>query len=117
MHYLQPERSYNDYATELSSCLFLVVPDLVNNLYKKCSWLFIIDIIFPGVMLSYLRLYDLNRGSVYFGVYTLCGNITVVLATILWVVLEYAYPFSIPFSMVTYLSLMAVVFLVSWSRN
>ena len=70
----------------------------------------LIDIICPGVMLSYLRLYDLNRGSMYFGVYTLCGNITVVIATIVWVAIEYGYPFSVPFSLVTYISLMFVTF-------
>ena len=68
-------------------------------------------------MLSYLRLYDLNRGSMYFGVYTLCGNITVVIATIVWVAIEYGYPFSVPFSLITYISLMFVTFFVSWTRN
>ena len=117
IHFLEPDRSYNDYATELSSPLFLVVPDLVNNLFKKCSWMFILDIIVPGVMLSYLRLYDLNRGSKFVGVYTLVGNITVVIGTILWVALEYAYPFSVPFSLVTYLCLMVIIFVLSWTRN
>jgi hypothetical protein len=50
--------SYNDYAGELSSPLFFQVPDLVNNLFKKCSWLPVLDVIIPGVTLSYLRLYD-----------------------------------------------------------
>jgi hypothetical protein len=117
VHFIEPDRSYNDFATELSSPLFLVVPDLAKNLFKKCSWLFTVDIIFPGVMLSYLRLYDINRGSLRVGVYTLCGNVTVVLATIVWVALEYGYPFSVPFSLVVYLSIMFVIFVVSWTRN
>ena len=96
IHFLQPERSYNNYATELSSPLFLVVPDLVNNLFKKCSWLLLIS-------------YVLELCSL-FGVYTLCGNITVVIATIVWVAIEYGYPFSVPFSLVTYISLMFVTF-------
>jgi hypothetical protein len=62
LHFLLP-LSYNDYAGELSSPLFFEVPDLVNNLYKKCSWLPIIDVIIPGVMLSYLRVYDENKSS------------------------------------------------------
>jgi len=57
LHSLLP-LSYNDYATELSSPLFFQVPDLINNLFKKCSWLPIIDVILPGITLSYLRLYD-----------------------------------------------------------
>lgn len=57
MHFTLP-RSYNDYAGELSTPFFLQVPDLVNNIYKKCSWLSNTDVVIPGVMLSYLRLYD-----------------------------------------------------------
>jgi hypothetical protein len=57
LHYVLP-RSYNDYAGEISSPFVLQVPDLINNIYKKCSWLSNTDIVVPGVMLSYLRLYD-----------------------------------------------------------
>ena len=57
LHFLLPQ-SYNDYAGELSSPIFLEVPDLVNNLFKKCSWLPIVDVIIPGVTLSYLRVHD-----------------------------------------------------------
>lgn len=51
-------RSYNDYGSELSSPLFIAIPDLVTELYKKCSWLPVIDVILPGVLLSFLRTYD-----------------------------------------------------------
>lgn len=57
LHFMLP-RSYNDYATELSSPLFFQVPDLINGLFKKCSWLVVVDVIVPGVTLSYLRVYD-----------------------------------------------------------
>lgn len=57
LHFLLP-LSYNDYAGELSSPIFFEVPDLVNNLFKKCSWLPVLDVIIPGVTLSYLRVYD-----------------------------------------------------------
>jgi hypothetical protein len=57
LHWILP-RSYNDYASELSSPLFIEVPDLVDNLFKKCSWLPVVDIIVPGVLLAFLRTYD-----------------------------------------------------------
>jgi hypothetical protein len=52
------ERSHNDYVSDFSTPLFIQIPDLINNLYKKCSWLPIIDVIIPGVLLSYLRTFD-----------------------------------------------------------
>lgn len=49
--------------------------------------------------------------------YTVWGNITFVLSTALWAGLEAIYPFSIPFCLVTYLSLMLVILLIAWRRN
>lgn len=108
--------SYNDYAGELSSPLFLQVPDLVENLFKKCSWLPILDVIIPGVTLSYLRLHDENKSSKCGGIYTVTGNLTFVIATIIWILLEYVYPYSVPFSLVTYPLLMLSIFVVAWRR-
>jgi hypothetical protein len=116
LHFLLP-LSYNDYAGELSSPLFFEVPDLVNNLYKKCSWLPIIDVIIPGVMLSYLRVYDENKSSKWGGVYTISGNLIFVIATAIWVGLESVYPFSVPFSLITYPILLLSIFIISWRRN
>jgi hypothetical protein len=111
------ERSYNDYASDLSSPLFIEVPDLIDNLYKKCSWLPIIDVILPGVLLSYLRTYDENYNTGWGGVYTLVGNVSFIISTFLWIILERVYPLSIPFSLVTYLFLSLSIFVISTKRN
>ena len=68
-------------------------------------------------MLSFLRQYDINRGSGFLGVYTIYGNLTIIIATIIWVAVEYGYEFSVPFSLVTYFCLMIVTFVISWTRN
>ena len=115
-HYVLPQ-SYNDYAGELASPLFIEVPDLIDNLYKKCSWLPVFDVILPGLLLSFLRIHDYNKGSKWFGVYTVVGNVTFILSTVLWIVIEAFYDFSVPFSLITYLSLMLIIFIVSWTRN
>ena len=116
LHYVLP-RSYNDYASELSSPLFITLPDLINNLFKKCSWLPVLDVIIPGVLLSYLRRYDENFHTGFGGVYTVIGNLSFILSTALWIILEALYPFSIPFSLVTYSFLFAVIILTSIKRN
>lgn len=81
------DRSYNDYASELSSPLFIALPDLVAQLYKKCSWLPVIDVIIPGVFLSFLRTYDENYNTGWGGVYTVIGNMTFIISTMLWILL------------------------------
>ena len=90
---------------------------MIENLFKKCSWLPTIDIIVPGVMLSYLRVYDENKSSRWGGVYTISGNITFIIATILWIGLEFVYPFSIPFSLIAYPILMLTIFVLAWKRS
>jgi len=95
-----------------------MVPDLSENIYKECSWLSITDIIIPGATLSYLRLYDENMGSRYGGIYTIWGNIAFIVSIALWVIIERVWPFGgVPFCLVTYLSIMLVVFIISWRRN
>jgi hypothetical protein len=116
LHFLLP-LSYNDYAGELSSPIFFEVPDLVNNLFKKCSWLPVLDVIIPGVTLSFLRVYDENKSSKWGGIYTLSGNITFVISTIIWIGIEIVDPYSFPFSIVTCPMLMLVIFIISWRRN
>lgn len=111
------DRSYNDYASELSSPLFIALPDLISQLYKKCSWLPVIDVIIPGVFLSFLRTYDENYNTGWGGVYTVIGNMSFILSTMLWILLEAVYPYSVPFSLVTYLLLALSIFLMSYKRN
>lgn len=67
--------------------------------------------------LAYLRIYDQNRNSKWGGVYTISGNIAFVSSTILWIGFEWIYPFTVPFSLITYSFLMIVVFLIAWRRN
>ena len=116
LHFILTQ-SYNDYVGELSSPFFLQVPDMIENLFKKCSWLPIIDVIIPGVTLSYLRVYDENKSAKCGGIYTLIGNITFVSATILWIGIEYVWPWSVPFSFITYPILMLTIFIVAWRRS
>ena len=117
LHFLLPERSYNDYASEISSPIFITLPDLINNLYKKCSWLPVLDVIVPGVLLSFLRKYDENFNTGWGGVYTIVGNLSFILSTTIWILIEALYPFSIPFSLITYTLLFLSILLVSFRRN
>lgn len=94
-----------------------MIPDFVSQLYKKCSWLPTIDVIVPGVFLSFLRTYDENYNTGWGGVYTVIGNLSFILSTVLWVLLEAVYPYSIPFSLITYSFLAISIFLMSYKRN
>ena len=68
-------------------------------------------------MLSYLRLYDQNKSSRFGGVYTISGNVTFVLSTLLWMTLELIYPFTVPFSLIVNSFLILVIFIIAYRRN
>ena len=111
-------RSMNDYASELSSPLVLEVPDLNNNLYKKCSWLSVFDIVLPGAILAYLRDYDENyQVGCMKGVYTVTGIGAYGASCLCWVLIEALVEYNTPFCMIAYPVFMGSILLVAAQRN
>jgi hypothetical protein len=90
---------------------------MITNLYKKCSWLPVIDVVVPGVCLSYLRKYDENFHTGMGGVYTIIGNISFIISTTIWILIEVLYPFSVPFSLITYPLTLGSIVLTAYKRN
>ena len=110
-------RSVNDYASELSSPLVLEVPDLVNNLYKKCSWISVFDLVLPGAILAYLRDYDENYHVGWKGVYTFTGIISYFFSCFCWVIIEALTTYNVPFCIVDYPLFIGSIVLSSIRRN
>lgn len=110
-------RSMNDYASELSSPLVLEVPDLVNNLYKKCSWLSVFDLVLPGAILAYLRDYDENYHPGWRGVYTTISIVSYGASCFCWVIIEALIEFNIPFCIVCYPLFIGSIIISSLQRN
>ena len=76
-----------------------------------------LDVIIPGVFLSFLRTYDENYSTTWGGVYTIVGNLCFVISTTIWVGVEAFYPFSVPFSLITYPLLGLGVSITAFKRN
>lgn len=75
------------------------------------------DVIVPGVFLSFLRTYDENYNTGWGGVYTIIGNLSFISSTMIWVLLEAVFPYSIPFCLITYSSLALAIWVISYKRN
>jgi len=45
------------------------------------------------------------------------GNLIFVSATAVWVGIESVYPYSVPFSLITYPLVMLSIFIIAWKRN
>ena len=111
------DRSYNDYTSDVSSPLFIEVPDLVDNLYRKCSWLFIFDVILPGAILTFLRDYDENYHEGWGGVYTYLSIGAYIISIIIWIIIEGITYRDVPFCLFGYPFLLATIIALAHSRN
>ena len=69
------------------------------------------------MFLSYLRGYDENYSTGWGGVYTVVGNLSFLIGTLIWIPIEGAYLFSVPFNLVTYMCLLLGVIIIAYKRN
>jgi hypothetical protein len=85
VHYMV-KISYNNYVINLfQNPIILVMPSITPELYRQCAWLPISAVLFPGLLLSYLRRFDKSRGTF---VYFLIGLISFYLGSILWMIID-----------------------------
>lgn len=85
VHYVL-KLSYNNYIINLlQNPLMLVMPSITHQLYRNCAWLPISVIVFPGLLLSYLRRFDKSRGTF---LYFLIGLIAFYIGSLLWMLID-----------------------------
>ena len=114
IHVAKGEISYNDlFGSNISSPLFMQVPNLNYSLYQKCSWLPVTEIILPGVTIAYLRRYDFSRDT---KLYFIIGNLLFVISTIVWVTVCSLSVHSLPFALITYPSLFIPIIIIAYRR-
>ena len=91
--------SYNNYVINLfQNPLMLLLPSITPQLYRRCAWLPITSVLLPGLILSFLRRFDLTRGT---HVYLLIGLISFYLGSLAWMVIDVQTIHSLPFAIVS----------------
>ena len=93
------------------------MPALANNLYRKCSWLFIFDVFIPGALVAFLRDYDENFHEGWRGVYTFISIFAYFLSMLLWVGIEGLLNRHIPFCLIGYPFLISAIVATAHKRN
>lgn len=78
--------SYNNYIINLfQNPIIMVMPTITHELYRRCAWLPISAVLFPGLFLSYLRRFDRTRGTF---LYFLIGLVSFYLGSMLWMIID-----------------------------
>ena len=92
----------------------LVMPSITKELYRRCAWLPITAILFPGLVLSYLRRFDKTRGTY---LYFIIGLISFYAGSVLWMVIDLETVHSLPFAIISEPITIVIVLIYSTRRN
>ena len=92
----------------------LECPTFNTYLNKRCTWLAITDLVFPGLFISYLHRFDTSKNV---KVYYIISMIGFALGNLLWIVFAYVLPFSLPLSMWAFPLMIGIVAFMAYQRN
>ncbi|CAD8123266.1 unnamed protein product [Paramecium sonneborni] len=81
---------------------------------KKCAWISIFNLLFPGFFLGYVNRFD-NHKQTY--VYEIIAFFGLLFGLILWVVIQFIFSFPLPTSIFTQILMILTTTLVAIQRN
>ena len=91
--------SYNNYVINLfQNPLMITLPAITPQFYRQCAWLPITSVLFPGLTLSFLRRFDLTRGTL---VYLLIGLVSFYVGSVAWMVIDMETVHALPFAIIS----------------
>lgn len=76
----------------------LQIPTINPVYFQKCAWLPINSIVYPGMLLSFLRRFDSSRNTT---LYVILATVTFFIGGIAWMFISIASPISFPFGLVS----------------
>lgn len=107
--------SYNNLVIQMfESPLVIVFPSITPELLRKCAWLPITNIVFPGLFISYLRRFDKSRGTF---LYLFIGYGSFYIGSILWMVVDMNTRHALPMAIISDPITTITVFIFASRRN
>lgn len=78
---------------------FFIMCPIINFVPNQtCSWFYLSCIVFPAIILAYLRRFDDSMGS---NIYSSVFIISFILCSIAYVIISFVVPFTIPYDLIT----------------
>lgn len=81
---------------------------------KKCVWVSITNMVYPGLLLSYFNRYDASKN---FSIYYFFSLIAFVLGNVFWIVVQSLIEFNIPASVYCFTLMVLFTFILAHKRN
>lgn len=114
VHYFL-KMSYNNLVIQMfESPLVIVFPSITPELLRKCAWLPITSIVFPGLFISYLRRFDKSRGTF---LYLFIGYGSFYVGSLLWMIVDMNIKHALPLAIISDPITTITVFIFASRRN
>ena len=99
---------------DLNNPLIIQLPT-INAVYgQKCSWIQITSILFPGILLSYMRRFDSSRNA---KVYMITSLLIFFFGSLLWMILSVFSPVALPFGVIAEPLILLLIPFFAWKRK
>ena len=87
----------------------------INPVYGiSCSWMPISSIIYPGILISYLRRFDSSRNT---NIYLITSVILFSFGSFLWILISVISPVNISFGVIAEPAMLGLVVLFAYNRK
>jgi hypothetical protein len=107
--------SYNNYIINIfQNPIVLVMPSITPELYRRCAWLPITSVLFPGLLVSYLRRFDHSRST---HLYFVIGLVSFYVGSMLWMLIDLYTVHSLPFAIISEPVAILIICVQSFRRN
>ena len=88
--------------------MVIVFPSITPELYRRCAWVPVSSIIFPGLFISYLRRVDKCKGTC---LYLIIGYVSFYVGGMLWMVADMSTVHTLPLAIISdVVTVLGVVF-------
>lgn len=114
VHYILKVSYNNLIVNQYNNPLFLQIPSITPELYRKCAWLPALTAIQPGLVISYLRRFDLSRST---WVYLIIGYASQYLGSMVWLFIDSSTDHTLPLGLICDPLLLAIVIIFAYRRN
>lgn len=114
IHYTTSTTYNNLFLNEFNYPFELQIPT-INAVYnQKCAWLPFTSVIYPGMLLSYLRRFDSSRNT---NVYLITSTGLFLAGSIGWMFISIANPFIFPLGLISEPAMIILVALFAYKRR
>lgn len=107
-----PLKSFNN--SKFCYPLRFEVPTFDDFLTKRCSWLNITNLLFPGLFLSYFHRYDASKKVKIYFLMGFCGYLC---GNLVWIVVSLLFAYSSPLLVYTFPVMIGLCSLLAYKRN